>query len=140
MINAESQVTLHFALRTDQGEEIDATFDKAPARLTMGDGSLPPGFEECLLGLKDGDRESFTVAPEKAFGQRNPANIQRMKRHQFGADMVLEPGLVVSFADPTGELPGVIKSLDGDNVEVDFNHPLAGMTLDFEVEIIAVEN
>jgi FKBP-type peptidyl-prolyl cis-trans isomerase SlpA len=63
-----------------------------------------------------------------------------MKRHVFGADMVLEPGVVVSFADARQqELPGTISRVEGDEVEVDFNHPLSGRTLTFDVEIIDVE-
>ena len=139
MIQAESNVTMHFALRTPEGEVIDSTFENDPVQMQVGDGNLLPKFEDCLLGLQQGDRKTFTVNPEVAFGQRNDANIQMMKRHQFGADMVLEPGLMISFSDAgNGELPGVIKTIEGDDVAVDFNHPLAGMTLAFEVEIISV--
>ncbi len=139
MITTDSQVTLHFALRTEAGEEIDSTFGGQPAKLNVGDGNLLPDFEACLLGLQEGDHQTFSMAPEKAFGQRNDNNIQLMKRHQFGADVVLETGLVFSFSDAAnGELPGVVKSINGDDVEVDFNHPLAGMSLEFEVEIVAI--
>lgn len=140
MITTDSQVTLHFALRTENGEEIDSNFASQPATLHIGDSNLLPDFEACLIGLKVGDRQTFTMPPEKAFGRPNDSNIQTVKRHQFGADAVLETGLVFSFADAAnGELPGVVKSIEGDDVIVDFNHPLAGMTLQFEVEIIAVE-
>ncbi|MGB2181771.1 MAG: FKBP-type peptidyl-prolyl cis-trans isomerase, partial [Pseudomonadales bacterium] len=76
MITNTSQVTLHFALRTDNGNEIDSTFGKQPAKLNIGDGNLLPDFEACLMGLKVGDRETFTMPPEKAFGQRNDNNLQ----------------------------------------------------------------
>ena len=67
------------------------------------------------------------------------ANLQTLKRHQFGPDMVLEQGLVVSFSDAANtELPGVVKTIDGDDVVMDFNHPLAGVELKFEVQIITV--
>ena len=138
-IDANSAVTLHFALLTEAGDTIDTTFVGEPASLAIGDGNLLPHFEACLLGLKAGDHQHFTLPPEQAFGQHNQANLQRLKRHQFGADMVLEKGLVVSFADAAnGELPGVISALEGDEVVVDFNHPLAGKTLTFEVKIISV--
>jgi FKBP-type peptidyl-prolyl cis-trans isomerase SlpA len=67
----------------------------------------------------------------------NPSNIHKIDRSQFDG-MDLEPGLVVSFQDPTGELPGVVKSFNDRSVEVDFNHPLSGQSLQFEVEIIDV--
>ena len=138
-INASSHLTLNFALHHANGATIDSTFDKAPAELTIGDGNLLAGFEACLIGLMVGDHKTFTVAPENGFGQHNPANLQTLKRHQFGPDMVLEQGLVVSFSDAANtELPGVVKTIDGDEVVMDFNHPLAGVELKFEVQIITV--
>ncbi|MDF1762262.1 MAG: peptidylprolyl isomerase, partial [Oleibacter sp.] len=81
------------------------------------------------------------VPPQEAFGQPNPQNMQEMKRKDFPLDMPLSPGLMVSFADAQGaELPGVIDKIDGDWVMVDFNHPLAGKSLLFDVEIIEVIN
>ena len=139
-IDKGTRVKLHFALKFEDGETVDSTFDKEPATLEIGDDNLPENFEGYLLGLKAGDRETFEVPPEKAFGQYNPSNVQSFKRHEFSADMVLEPGVVVSFADARQqELPGVISRVEGDEVDVDFNHPLSGRTLIFEVEIIDVE-
>ena len=138
-INASSHLTLNFALHHASGETIDSTFDKGAVELTIGDGNLLAGFESCLIGLVAGDHQTFTVAPENGFGQHNPANLQTLKRHQFGHDIVLELGLVVSFSDAANtELPGVVKTIDGDDVVMDFNHPLAGVELQFEVQIIAV--
>lgn len=140
-IGSGSKVCLHFALKLEDGQIIDSTFDAEPAALIVGDGNLPEAFEAFLTGLSVGARETFTVTPEKAFGQHNPNNVQRMKRSDFAADMPIAPGLVVSFADAqNAELPGVIASVEGNWVEVDFNHPLAGHTLQFEVEILEVIN
>ena len=138
-INTSSHVKLNFALHHASGQTIDSTFDKGAVELTIGDGNLLEGFESCLIGLVAGDHQTFMVPPQEAFGQHNPANLQTIKRHQFGPDMVLEQGLVVSFSDAANtELPGVVKTIDGDNVVVDFNHPLAGVELTFEVEILEV--
>ncbi|MBQ0718740.1 MAG: FKBP-type peptidyl-prolyl cis-trans isomerase [Gammaproteobacteria bacterium] len=141
LISRASRVTLHFSLSLEDGSVIDSNFDQSPATLSIGDGNLPLGFEEHLLGLQVGQQASFSVLPEKAFGQHNPSNIQRVKRDSFAADMALSEGLVVSFADANkGELPGVIQTIGEDEVTVDFNHPLAGKTLTFKVEIVAVDN
>ncbi len=135
------QVELHFALKLADGQVVDSTFDRAPAVLKVGDGNLPEGFEELIIGLQAGDKKSFVVPPEKAFAQPNPNNIQHMKRTDFAADMELEEGMIVSFADANkAELPGVIKKIDDQSVEVDFNHPLAGKELTFDVEIINVSD
>ncbi|MFW5825164.1 MAG: FKBP-type peptidyl-prolyl cis-trans isomerase [Marinobacter sp.] len=139
-IDQGTRVTLNFSLKFPDGQVIDSTFDKQPATLEIGDENLPENFEAYLMGLKAGDRETFEVPPEKGFGQHNPSNIQTFKRHEFSADMVLEPGVMISFADARqSELPGVVSRVEGDQVDVDFNHPLAGRTLVFEVEIIDVE-
>jgi FKBP-type peptidyl-prolyl cis-trans isomerase SlpA len=133
------QVTLHFALKLNDGQVVDSTFEKEPATLVVGDGNLPEGFEALLVGLDAGAKQSFVIAPENAFAQKNPNNVQHMKRSDFGADMELEVGLMISFADANGaELPGVIKEVHDNLVIVDFNHPLAGEELTFDVEIINV--
>ncbi len=139
-VDKGTRVTLHFALKFESGEVIDTTFDKDAATLEIGDENLPENFEAYLLGMKAGDKASYQVPPEKGFGQRNPNNVQTFKRHEFSADMVLEPGVMISFADARQqELPGVVSRVEGDEVEVDFNHPLSGRTLMFDVEIIDVE-
>lgn len=138
-ISNGNQVTLNFALKLEDGQVVDSTFDKKPATLVIGDGNLPEGFESYLIGLEAGTKETFVVPPENAFAQPNPNNIQQLKRSDFAADMELEEGLMVSFADANGaELPGVISQVEETFVMVDFNHPLAGKALQFEVEILDV--
>ena len=139
-IHENSRVTLHFALRLEDGQVVDSTFEKAPATLNIGDGNLPQGFERHILGLSVGDRRTVRVEPADAFGQVNPANIQDYDLEKFSQSGDLEEGMVVSFEDAAGsELPGVISAIGEKKVTVDFNHPLAGKSLDFEVEIISVE-
>lgn len=138
-ISQGKQVTLHFALKLEDGQVVDSTFEAKPATLIIGDGNLPEGFEGFLIGLENGAKDSFVVPPEKAFAQPNPNNVQHMKRSDFGADIQLEEGMIVSFADANGaELPGVIKEVHDNLVIVDFNHPLAGKALTFDVEILEV--
>ncbi|WP_447589230.1 FKBP-type peptidyl-prolyl cis-trans isomerase [Aquipseudomonas campi] len=138
-IGPEKEVTLHFALKLANGDVVDSTFDKQPATFKVGDGNLLPGFEAALFGFKAGDKRSVQVEPENAFGQPNPQNVQIMPRSQF-QDMELSEGLLVIFNDAANtELPGVVKAFDDAQVTIDFNHPLAGKTLSFDVEIIAVK-
>lgn len=138
-IGPDRQVTLHFALKLEGGEVVDSTFDKQPATFKVGDGNLLPGFEQAMYGLKAGDKRSLSIIPEQGFGQGNPQNIQVMPRSQF-QDMELSEGLLVIFNDAANaELPGVVKTFDDSQVTIDFNHPLAGKTLSFDVEIIEVK-
>lgn len=140
-IERGSKVTLHFALKLAGGDIVDSTFDKNPATFTLGDGNLLAGFENKLLGLRKGERKQFTVSPEEAFGQPNPNNVQHFKRGDFDPAMELYEGLVISFADASkAELPGVVTRFDTETVVVDFNHPLAGRVIYFEVEILDVQS
>lgn len=141
VISQGSKISMHFALKMEDGQVVDSTFEREPAVFALGDGNLLPGFEEFLLGLTTGDHKTFQIPPEKGFGQPNPQNVQEMKRNTFPVDMPVAEGLMVSFADAQGaELPGVISAVEGDWVTVDFNHPLAGKTLAFEVQILEVSN
>lgn len=140
MIGPGSTVTLHFAIKLEDGQLVDSNFDGKPATFTVGDGNLLEGFEKALFGLFAGSEQSLRILPENGFGQHNPSNIQVVPRKSFD-DMALEEGLMISFADAQGgELPGVIASFDDDKVRVDFNHPLAGKALQFDVKILSVSN
>ncbi len=134
-----TRVTLYFTIKLASGETVDSIRDK-PAIFTVGDGNLLPGFERALYGLKAGSSARLNIPAEDAFGEAKRDNIQMMRRSDFGPDMALSEGLIVSFADKEDtELPGVVRRILGDVIEVDFNHPLAGRDILFEVEIITVE-
>ncbi|MDB6142323.1 MAG: fkpB [Pseudomonas sp.] len=138
-IGQNTEVTLHFALRLENGDTVDSTFDKAPATFKVGDGNLLPGFEAAIFGFKAGDKRTVEVLPENAFGQPNPQNVQIIPRSQF-TGMDLSENLLVIFNDAANtELPGIVKEFDDAQVTIDFNHPLAGKTLTFEVEIFEVK-
>lgn len=140
VIGPGTRVTLYFSLALDDGTLVDSNFESEPAVFDIGDGSLLPGYEEALFGLKAGDERAFEMKPEDGFGQHNPSNVQEMSRSDFDSAIELEEGLVVSFADAAKtELPGVISAIDGDRVTVDFNHPLAGYNISFRVAIADVE-
>jgi len=140
-IGDTSQVILHFDLTLEDGTAADSTrVSNKPAKMVMGDGSLTPNFEACLLGLTVGDKKSFTLAPTDAFGMPNPDNIYHVDRTKFSAEMEVKEGMIMGFSQPDGsELPGIIRSIAGHSVTVDFNHPLAGQTVVFAVEIIDVK-
>lgn len=139
VIGPDRQVTLHFSLSFLDGSVIDSTRNGDPAVFVVGDESLLPGFEKALFGLKAGDRRSIFIEAKSGFGEYNEANVHFFPRSQFDPE-TLQEGVVISFADPSkSELPGVIKKVESDRVQVDFNHPLAGKDLTFEVEIFDVQ-
>lgn len=137
-IEMGDRVRLHFALYLESGEEIDTTRRSDPAMFIVGDGNLLPGFEAAILGMRAGDDAQILIEPEDAFGPHREENVQVLRRDRFAADMPLEQGLMVSFSGPGGELPGVVREVMEEHVEVDFNHPLAGRRIVFDVSIIDV--
>lgn len=137
-------VNLHFSLALADGSIVDSNFAGKPATCKIGDGNLPPAFEDILLGLEAGDEIERKVPPENAFGAVNPANLQRFPAANFASllqdELVpLAPGSVVMFKDPGGfDRPGVIRGIGEAEVEVDFNHPLAGREIVFRASIVSV--
>jgi|TARA_B110000495_G_scaffold126152_1_gene109763 FKBP-type peptidyl-prolyl cis-trans isomerase SlpA len=138
-IGPGTRVTLIFKLALSAGDVIDSTGDES-ATFEVGDGSLLPGFEAAMYGMKAGDSGELPIAAEQGFGLPNEENVHMMKRALFDVSQELVEGLVVSFADGEGgERPGVVKRLFDELVEVDFNHPLAGQDLLFSVQVKQVE-
>tara|TARA_R110002110_G_scaffold415765_2_gene655156 strand:- start:2694 stop:3149 length:456 start_codon:yes stop_codon:yes gene_type:complete len=139
-VSENTRVFLNFSISLEDGSEVDTNFGGEPVDFVIGDGSLLPGFERLLFGMSAGERQMFTVLPEDAFGQPNDNNVQYLPRDQFDDDVELEIGLVFSFADAAGgELPGMIIAFDDEEVSVDFNHPLSGRTILFDVLVHRVE-
>lgn len=142
-----SFLTLHYRMSGPAGEVIN-TFGGKPATLTLGNGELAPAVESCLLGLSEGSRATFDLAAGTAFGERNPAMLQWLARQvldemgEHGEDYQI--GDVVQFPTPDGlgQFAGVVQQLkngdSGEAVLFDFNHPLAGQPVTFEVHVIGI--
>lgn len=134
-----SFVTLHYRLATADDVELVSTFDASPATLQLGSGQLAPPLEACLDGLPVGERHVFLLEPEQAFGPHNPQLVQRMARKELPGDGKIEVHALVEFATPDGSrFTGMVRELDADSALIDFNHPLAGKSIRFEVEVIGV--
>ncbi|HUP09896.1 MAG TPA: FKBP-type peptidyl-prolyl cis-trans isomerase [Caldimonas sp.] len=139
-----SFVTLHYRLRGPDGADIVSTFGLSPATLSIGAGELAPAMEERLIGLTEGTRTAFDLPAGAAFGARNPELLQWVRRALIAehGDPESEPavGDVIQFEAPggQGQVAGVVRETGEAAVLVDFNHPLAGQPLTFEVEVVGV--
>ena len=135
---------MHYRLAGPDGADLINTFHDKPATLSLGTGELAPAMEARLLGLAEGTHRSFELAPGEAFGERNPELLQRVKRallDELGdPDERYSVGDVVQFPTPDGQgtYAGVVREVDGDVLVFDFNHPLAGRPVTFEVQLIGV--
>ncbi len=139
-----SFLTLHYRLAGPDGPDLVNTFGAKPATLSLGTGELAPAMEARLLGLPEGTRRSFELGAGEAFGERNPEMLQRVRRSlldEFGdPDERYSVGDVVQFPTPDGRgaYAGVVREIDGEVLVFDFNHPLAGRAVTFEVQLIGV--
>lgn len=138
-VQPDSFLTLHYSVTTTDGSEILNTFDMKPATLQMGSGQLAENLESCLLGLPAGERHVFLLEPAQAFGEHNPRLVERIARAALPEGMELKENALVEFANPEGgEFAGFVRELTDTHALFDFNHPLAGKTVRFEVELIGI--
>jgi FKBP-type peptidyl-prolyl cis-trans isomerase SlpA len=139
-VAAGDTLQLRYALRPRGGDDLISNFDDAdPETVTLGDGTLAPMLEQWLIDLVPGERHVFLLDPWQAFGESQPDLIQTLPQSDLPADMKLEVDQLVEFAMPNGQtLAGHILEIGDDAVEVDFNHPLAGLCIEFEVEIVSI--
>ncbi|WP_029407711.1 peptidylprolyl isomerase [Thiomicrorhabdus sp. Milos-T2] len=136
VVAENSEISITFKLELPDGTLVEETQENEPFRFQIGDGSFISTLESLLVGLEQGTTAKLTLSPERAFGVSDPDNFQTMNRADFPADMELQPGHVIGFNTPTGEeVPGTIHELEGDEVVVNFNHPLADATVIFTAKV-----
>lgn len=139
VVKPDSFLTLHYRVTTLDGEEFLNTFDMSPATLLMGSGQLADTLESCLLGLAEGTHEIFALPPEKAFGMPNERLVERIALAALPPGMELKVNSVVEFTAPNGSsFSGFLRELSETHGLFDFNHPLAGKPIHFEVKLIGV--
>ncbi|MBC2732234.1 FKBP-type peptidyl-prolyl cis-trans isomerase [Thiobacillus sp.] len=139
-VAAGDTLELRYALRPRGGDDIVSNFEDTEAEtVTLGDGTLAPMLEQWLVDLVPGERHVFLLDPWQAFGASQPELIQTMPRTDLPPDMELMVDQLVEFAMPNGQtLAGRILETGDDAVKVDFNHPLADLSIEFEVEIVRI--
>jgi FKBP-type peptidyl-prolyl cis-trans isomerase SlpA len=136
-ITSTSSILVHITMKLSDGSAADSTkVNNKPAKIVMGDSSISPAFEAQLLGMKQGESKEFTLEAIDAFGESNPDNVHYMDLDQFSSEVPAEVGNIITFTQPGGELPGMIKEVSGNSVTVDFNHPLAGQTVTFVIDLV----
>lgn len=139
---ADQKVVLfHYTLTTDDGETVDTSRDGEPLAYLHGVGQIVPGLETAMLGKKTGDTFVADVAPEDGYGERQGPGPQPVDRTAFPADADIQEGMMFNAEMPDGALITLwVTEIKGDEVFVDQNHPLAGETLHFDVEVMDVRD
>lgn len=135
-------VTLHYRISLEDGTEVMSTFGGNPATLAIGGGDLAPGFERCLERAEEGRDEVYELAASDAFGEPRSELLQQVRRADLPAGVKVEPGVLLEFPDGAGGRHGaLVRELSGEGADqevlLDFNHPLAGRRVRFEVRVLA---
>ncbi|MBK8336096.1 MAG: FKBP-type peptidyl-prolyl cis-trans isomerase [Sterolibacteriaceae bacterium] len=139
IVQPDSLVTLHYRMALADDEELMTTFGGSPATLKLGSGELAPALERCLAGLPVGERRVFELDAGQAFGAHNPQLLERVPLSAFPADVLPAEMSMIEFSGPDGaKYAGLVRQVRDGAAMVDFNHPLAGKAIRFEVEVIGV--
>jgi len=131
-------VRMHYTLRDESGMRIESSGGTDPLTYLHGFGHLIPGLERTLDGSQAGLRTSVTIRPQDAYGEKDPQAVIRAAREDFPDGLTLEPGVEVQAETPDGPLTFTVVAVRGDEAVLDANHPLAGKTLTFDVEVLDV--
>ncbi len=136
-----TSLLVHLQLTLADGSVAESTRQSGkPVLLRLGDGSLSPELERQLQPLAVGDKHHFTLMAQDAYGHAVPDLIQYFSLRDFTTTGVPTPGAILLFTAMDGsEMPGVVKEIAGDSVTVDFNHPLAGQAITFDLEVLALD-
>jgi len=137
-IGPGSDVVMHFAIRLEDGTEVESTAGEQAIAFTMGDGTFIRGLELALYGLRPGDKQTLKISPQEGYGFHDPNQVHTVEISKFPHGIALEKGTIVAFDVGDEQLAATILERQGESMRVDFNHPLAGHEIEFEVDIIKV--
>jgi FKBP-type peptidyl-prolyl cis-trans isomerase 2 len=133
-------VTVHFTGKLEDGKIFDTSKSGKPLEFTIGSGTMMPGLEKGILGMQVGDTKTFTVEPEDGYGQRHDELLLSVKKGDLDKDVNPVVGQAVQLKKPEGDsyFTGFVAEIDEETITIDANHPLAGKTLTFDVELVAI--
>ena len=140
-VSAGKAVRIHYTLTNDEGETLDSSAGGAPLAYLHGHGNIVPGLEEGLEGADAGANLKIKVPPAKGYGERTGEGPQAVKRTEFPKDMNLHPGMPIRAEDGQGNTVILfVAKAEGAWVHLDINHPLAGVTLHFDIEVVEIRD
>ncbi|MEX0619409.1 MAG: peptidylprolyl isomerase [Pseudohongiellaceae bacterium] len=139
MIGDKTVVAIHYTLKDDEGTTLDSSSGKEPLTYLHGSNNLIPGLEKELQGKSEGVKFSASIEPAEGYGEQNPELVQQINRSMFQGVESIEPGMVFTAQGEGGQQQQVrVTEVSGDDVTIDANHPMAGQTLHFDVEVVKV--
>lgn len=139
-VSAQKVVFIHYTLTDDDGEVIDSSEGHAPLAYIHGAGNIIPGLESALLGKSVGDAFKVSIPPEDAYGVRDDSLVQPVPRQAFHGVDEIEPGMQFHADSPGGGQLVTVVDVQGDTVILDGNHPMSGLTLNFDVQVTEIRD
>ncbi len=140
MIGKNAVVSIHYTLKNDDGQVMDSSEGRDPLSYLHGANNLIPGLEKELEGKSAGQNFTASIDPAEAYGESNPELVQKISKEMFQGVEQIEPGMAFTAQGPQGQQQVVVTAVEGDEVTVDANHPMAGKTLHFDVEVVDVRD
>ena len=137
-IENKAYVTIEYTLKLDSGDVVDKSPADKPLGFIYNSGQIIPGLEKGLVGLEKGDTATVTVEPEDAYGVRRPELERELPRENFPKDLDIKTGMSFEAHGPQGPIQFIVKAINDDSITADFNHPLAGQRLHFDVKVEGV--
>lgn len=134
-------VSVNYTGKLENGEVFDTSEGRAPLEVQMGAGNIIKGFEDALEGMALNETKNITLSPGEAYGERNEEHVHSFPRSEVPSDMNPEVGQMVALTAPDGQqIPANISHVDDEKITVDLNHPLAGKTLKFDIEVVGISD
>lgn len=139
MIQKGSKVSIHYTLTVD-GQVVDSSEGKEPLSYVHGEGQIIPGLESELANFKQGDKKNVKIPPEKGYGPYNPEAVHKVARTAFKESEGMKAGDIVSGQVQGQPFQAVVSEVGEKDITLNLNHPLAGKTLNFDIEVVSVES
>jgi len=142
IVQKNDNVSVDYTGKFENGTIFDSSQGKSPLTFTAGTGQVIPGFDNAVLGMKVGEEKNVTIPPSEAYGERNESLVQQVPLSAFGNNSdKLQAGMQIGITNPqTGQqFPATVTKIEGDNVSLDMNPPLAGKTLIFDIKVVKIE-
>jgi FKBP-type peptidyl-prolyl cis-trans isomerase SlyD len=137
-VSDDHVVSIHYTLTNEKGETLDSSIGAEPLIFIQGKKHIIPGLEDALTGKETGEKLKVTIPPEKAYGPRNDEMVQAIPRAEFGENEQIDPGMQFQADTDNGPVILTVVEVKDEEVVVDGNHPLSGITLCFDVEVVEV--
>jgi len=138
------QVSIEYEGMLEDGEIVERSSDTGPVEFVVGSNIMPPGFEKALIGMGEGEEKTITMKPEEAFGPRDENLIHTVNKSVLGEKILPKPGMVLGMTLEKGEqthkVPALVVAVNGEDVTIDFNHPLAGKTIIYKLTLKGIMN